>query len=90
MIKSRPLTYQLASVNDNVPLTPNHFSHGQVRGPKVVVMTLKDNAMNSEELVQHFWHQWLKEWIPSLKSSRQKWLKIKKDLKPGDCVLMIT
>ena len=42
-----------------------------------------------QKLVRHFWHRWLKEWIPSL-SPRQKWYRLKMDLKPGDCVLMNT
>ena len=32
LINSRPLTYQSASPLDDVPLTPNHFLHGQVGG----------------------------------------------------------
>ena len=39
LINSRPLTYQSANVRDNVPLTPNHFLHGQMGGqfaPEVV------------------------------------------------------
>ena len=38
-INSRPLTYQSANVKDNVPLTPNHFLHGQMGGqfaPEVI------------------------------------------------------
>ena len=38
-------------------------------------------------LVRHFWHQWLKEWIPSLTSPRKKWCKLKKD---QNFALMIT
>ena len=30
LINSRPLTYQSANPADDVPLTPNHFLHGQV------------------------------------------------------------
>ena len=30
MINSRPLTYQSANPSDDVPLTPNHFLHGQI------------------------------------------------------------
>ena len=30
LINSRPLTYQLASVQDNVPITLNHLLHGHM------------------------------------------------------------
>ena len=32
LINSRPLTYQSANPEDNVPLTPNHFLSGQIGG----------------------------------------------------------
>ncbi|KAK3754684.1 hypothetical protein QZH41_015383 [Actinostola sp. cb2023] len=32
LINSRPLTYQSANASDEVPLTPNHFLHGQMGG----------------------------------------------------------
>ena len=32
LINGRPLTYQSATPADDVPLTPNHFIHGQVGG----------------------------------------------------------
>ena len=32
LINLRPLTYQSASHIDDVPLTPNHFLHGQIGG----------------------------------------------------------
>ena len=32
LINSRPLTYQSANPNDDVPITPNHFLHGQIGG----------------------------------------------------------
>jgi len=39
-------------------------------------------------LVRHFWHQWLKEWLPSLQSTR-KWNKEANNIKIGDVVLVI-
>ena len=30
LLNSRPLTYQSLDPRDDVPLTPNHFSHGQM------------------------------------------------------------
>ena len=32
LLNSRPLTYQSADPHDEVPLTPNHFLHGQMGG----------------------------------------------------------
>jgi len=32
LINSRSLTYQSVHPNDDVPLTPNHFLHGQMGG----------------------------------------------------------
>ena len=94
-INSRPLTYQSANVKDNVPLTPNHFLHGQMGGqfaPEVideVAFDPKRRWRRVQELVRHFWHRWLREWIPSL-SPRQKWFKMKKDIKPGNIVLVVS
>ena len=95
LINSRPLTYQSANVKDNVPITPNHFLHGQIGGqfaPEVVdevAYDPKKRWRRVQELVRHFWHRWLREWIPSL-SPRQKWFKVKKDIKPGDIVLVVS
>ena len=30
LLNSRPLTYQASNPEDETPLTPNHFLHGQV------------------------------------------------------------
>ncbi|XP_065893456.1 uncharacterized protein [Dysidea avara] len=95
LINSRPLTYQSASVKDNIPLTPNHFLHGQVGGqfaPEVideVGFNPKKRWRRIQELVRHFWNRWLQEWVPSL-SPRQKWFRLKTDVKPGDTVLLVS
>jgi len=95
IINSRPLTNQSANANDNIPLILNHFFLGQMVG-QFALEAMDADCYNPkrqwhrvQELVRHFWHHWLKEWIPSL-SPRQKWHKLKKDLKPSDCVSMIT
>ena len=95
LINSWPLTYQSANIKDNVPLTPNHFLHGQMGGqfaPEVVDEIAHDPKKRwrrVQELIRHFWHRWLKEWIPSL-SPRQKWMKVKKNINPGDVVLVVS
>ncbi|XP_044172109.1 uncharacterized protein LOC122956527 [Acropora millepora] len=42
LINSRPLTYQSANPSDDVPLTPNHFLHGQI-GSQFAPESVDDN-----------------------------------------------
>ena len=71
LINSRPLTYQSADPEDDIPLTPNHLIHGQIRGkiapeaPDDVVYNPKKRWRQVQELIRHFWHCWLREWIPT-------------------------
>ena len=85
LLNSRPLTYQTANVNDDVPLTPNHFLHGQMGG-SFAPETVDQTTFNSrkrwrlvQELVKHFWQRWLKEWLPGLNPTT-KWHKEKRIL----------
>ena len=88
LLNSRPLTYQSANPEDDIPLTPNHFLIGKIGGqfaPESVDETnysLKKRWRRVQELVRHFWHRWLREWIPSL-SNRRKCLKEERDLGIG-------
>ena len=53
LLNSRPLTYQSANPEDDIPLTPNHFLIGQIGGqfaPESV----------DETNYRHFWHRWLR------------------------------
>ena len=95
LLNSRPLTYQSANPEDDIPLTPNHFLIGQIGGqfaPESVDETnysLKKRWRRVQELVRHFWHRWLREWIPSL-SNRRKWLKEERDLQSRNVVLVMS
>ena len=77
LINSRPLTYQSADPEDDVPLTPNHLIHGQIGGkfapevPDEVACNPKKRWRQVQELIRHFWHRWLREWIPSLSPRRK-------------------
>ena len=77
LLNSRPLTYQSANPEADIPLTPNHFLIGQIGGqfaPESVDETnysLKKRWRTVQELVRHFWHRWLREWIPSLSNRRK-------------------
>ena len=61
LINSRPLTYQSTDPADDVPLTPNHYVHGQIGG-QFAPTTVDDTQFNLrkrwrriQELVRHFW-----------------------------------
>ncbi|XP_078360400.1 uncharacterized protein LOC144644752 [Oculina patagonica] len=95
LINSRPLTYQSADPSDLVPLTPNHFLHGQVGG-RFAPDSVDTEDFNPrkrwrrvQELVRHFWQRWLREWIPSL-SARKKWHRDRPNLKVGDVVIVMS
>ena len=95
LVNSRPLTYQSASPEDDPPLTPNHFLHGQAGGqfaPDSVdsgEFNIKRRWRRLQEIIKHFWHRWMREWLPGL-NARKKWNQPKKDLIIGDIVLVIT
>ena len=80
-LNSRPLTYQSANPEDDVPLTPNHFLFDQIGGqfaPESVDETTcnpKKRWRRVQELVTHFWHGWIREWLPAL-NVRRKWLTV--------------
>ena len=95
LINSRPLTYQTADPSDDVPLTPNHFLHGQIGG-QFAPPTVDETDFNPrkrwrrvQELVRHLWHRWLREWLPEL-SARRKWFRPRRDLKVDDVVLVMS
>ena len=95
LINSWPLTYKTADPSDNIPLTPNHFLHGQVGG-QFAPTSVDETGFNPrrrwrrvQELVRHFWHRWLREWLPELSARRQKF-QPGRDIKVGDGVLMVS
>jgi len=94
LVNSRPLTYQSSNSSDLTPLTPNHFL--MLHTSKQFAAESVDNTSFNihkrwrrvQELGRHFWHRWLKEWLPSLQSTR-KWNKEANNIKIGDVVLVI-
>ena len=88
-------TYQTANPSDDVPLTPNHFVHGQVGGqfaPTLVDETdfnPRSRWRRIQELVRHFWQGWLREWLPEL-IARKKWFHPGGDLRVGDVVIVMS
>ena len=95
LINSRPLTYQSTNPADDVPLTPNHFLHGQVGGQFAPTscdetdFNLRKRWRRIQELVRHFWSRWMREWLPGL-NARQKWFQTQRDVQIGDVMLVIS
>ena len=95
LLNSRPLTYQSTSPEDDIPLTPNYFLFGQVGGqfaPESVDETTfnpKKRWRRVQELVRHFWHRWIREWLPAI-NVRRKWLTVERDIQVDDVVLFVS
>ena len=43
----------------------------------------------TQEIIQHYWQRWMREWLPSL-IQRKKWKEEKKDVEINDIVLVIS
>ena len=96
IINSHPLTtYNLASQpNEIEPLTPNHMltTKSRVLLPppgefqKADVYLVK-RWRRVQYLVYQFWSRWRKEYFNSLQP-RQKWTRPRRNMQPGDLVLV--
>ena len=94
ILNARPLTYCSSDPNDEHVLTPNHFLHSQMGGqlaPRVV----DDIAFNPrnrwrfvQDLISKCWRRWMKEFLSTL-NTRNKWVDQKRNVAPGDVVLLV-
>lgn len=95
LLNSRPITYVSSDPDDMTPLTPNHFIIGQLGGqfaPEAVNQEEhtepKKRWRRIQQLIGQFWKRWIKEFLPSL-NVRKKWFQAKRNLRPGDVVLVV-
>lgn len=92
-LNSRPLYPLSSDPNDLSPLTPGHFLIGTAltatADPDLKKLPL--NRMSRwqyvQQLQQHFWSRWSKEYLTGLQQ-RLQWTKKKPNLNPGDLVLL--
>ena len=92
MLNSRPLTSVSTDPRDCEPLTPNHLllfrggpvSPGVFTGDDVYTKRWR----KIQYLADSFWRRWRNQYLPLLQT-RQKWNDRKKNLNPGDVVLMV-
>ena len=90
----RPITVVSNDVSDPEPLTPNHLL--QLKGKPLLPpgVFAKDDCYAKRRwrqvqyLADLFWKRWVKEYLP-LMQERQKWNMVKRNLKPGDLVLIM-
>lgn len=94
IINDRPITRISNDANDVEALTPNHLLLMK-RQPSLPPGLFQREDMYSKRrwrqvqyLSDVFWKRWVKEYLPLLQG-RQKWLNVKKNLKPGDVVLIV-
>lgn len=80
--------------NDFLPLTPAHFLIGDTftSVPSPPLLDVRENLLNKyqrlQQLVQHFWSRWAKEYVSTLQT-RSKWKQTSQQvLKPGLLVLI--
>ena len=94
LLNSRPLTYHSSDPRGSVPLTTNHFLHGQMGGQfapeSVEAATLhpRQRWRKVQDIISHVWRRWLKECVPAL-NSRLKWTSENRELKVNDVLLVI-
>ena len=94
IMNGRPLTKVSDDPNDLEALTPNHLLILRP-GPSIPPGVFDESDMytrrrwrQAQYLSDVFWRRWLKEYLPELQR-RQKWNKSRRNLAPGDIVLMV-
>ena len=96
MLNSRPLAALSDDPQDEAVLTPNHFLVGRMDPPFAIeVLASQSTAVSPrqrwkvvQQQVNCIWRRWQKELV-ALLNSRKKWLKLQKNLKEDDLVLVI-
>jgi len=93
ILNSRPLVPVHSGVEERPALTPNDLLILNSRNYGVVPPTITERYVKGWQqvnyLTQVFWKRWLREYLPLLQQ-RKKWLKPRRNLKPGDVVLVIS
>ena len=89
LLNGRPLT-RVVEEGVTYVLTPNHFLFGNLGGAVCSedVDHPKKRWQKVSALVDHFWEQFMREYLPLL-SKRKRWQELVKDLEVGELVLQI-
>ena len=94
LVNARPLTHVRSDIEDEDPLTPNHFLIGRAL-PDVPACVFKETPTiqtktwsQVRQRLEAIWKRLLKEYIPSL-NTRKKWLKPDAKLEVNDIVWVL-
>ena len=94
ILNDRPLTTSSEDPNDLEPLTPNHLLLQRKQPLLPPGLFNKDDCYTrrrwkqTQYLADLFWKRWVREYLPNLQE-RQKWNRVKQNLKPGDIVMIL-
>ncbi|XP_055527975.1 uncharacterized protein LOC129720517 [Wyeomyia smithii] len=94
MINPRPLTYIPQDSANDESITPNHFLRGSVSPADWVVQpvnsaeALRDTYKRSQDLANHMWERWLKEYLLTI-NQRSKWFEEQNPLTVDDLVFIV-
>lgn len=94
ILNDRPITTVSSHPNDLEPLTPNHLLQLKAKTtmpPGVFEKHDQDSRKRwrqTQYLADLFWRRWTKEYLP-LMQERSKWNSIRRNLSPGDLVIII-
>ncbi|PFX25917.1 hypothetical protein AWC38_SpisGene9441 [Stylophora pistillata] len=94
ILNSRPLSYCSNDTDDENVLTPNHLLYGQMGGqlaPKVadeIAFNPRNRWRFVQDLINKCWKRLMKEYLLTL-NTRNKWVEEKRNLVPGDVVLVV-
>ena len=94
VLNARPITVTSGDSKNPEPLTPNHLLllKGKPMLPPGLFSKQDRYSRRKWKQVQYlsdlFWKRWTWEYLPRMQE-RQKWNEVKRNLKPGDIVLII-
>lgn len=94
ILNARPITVSSGDSGDPEPLTPNHLLllKGQPVLPPGLFSKQESYSRRRWKQFQYlsdlFWKRWAREYLPLLQE-RRRWNEVKRNLKPGDIVLII-
>lgn len=94
ILNDRPITKLSDDPNDLEPLTPNHIllMKGKPSLPPGLFehhdLYIRKRWRQVQYISDLFWKRWIREYLPLLQE-RQKWNEQRKNLKPGDIVIIM-